>query len=345
MRLDGARLEPMKSEGDAVSQEVFGRLIMAARWRLLIAIVGVLCLVAQPGLSLPPKALDSVVSVLPVWPGYDKKSAGNAKPGEEPEGTTVAIKPGGYLVTSFHVIDRAVSVTVRLADGLVLPAEIVGRDRATDLALLKVAQDLTVPPLGPEPALAAPVCVVGNQFGLGLSVTCGVVSALHRTGVGFNPIEDFIQTDAAANPGSSGGALFDGEGRLVGVVSAIFTKDADANIGVNFAASIPLVMRVVEDLIAHGRVVRGRPGLRVADLEEADRQRMVGAVIVRIAPGGSAEAAGLKPGDVITRIGDRAIRRASDVTSAVHMYRVGERFDVAVLREGRPRTLSVQLMR
>ncbi len=233
---------------------------------------------------------------------------------------------------------------MRLADGYVLPAEIVGRDPLTDLALLKVAQDLAVPPLGPEPALAAPVCVVGNQFGLGLSVTCGVVSALHRTGVGFNPIEDFIQTDAAANPGSSGGALFDGDGRLVGVVSAIFTKDADANIGVNFAASIPLVMRVVEDLIAHGRVVRGRPGLRVADLPEADRQRMVGAVIVRIAPGGSADAAGLKPGDVITRIGDRPIRRASDVTSAVHMYRVGERFDVAVLREGRRRTLAMQLM-
>ncbi len=315
---------------------------MAERWWLLIAIVSVLCFTAQPGLSLSPKALDSVVSVLPVWPGYEKGSAENAKPGDEPEGTAVAIKPGGYLVTSLHVIDRAVSVTVRLADGHVLPAEIVGRDRLTDLALLKVAEDLMVMPLGPEPALAAPVCIVGNQFGLGLSVTCGVVSALHRTGVGFNPIEDFIQTDAAANPGASGGALLDSEGRLVGVVSAIFTKEADANIGVNFAASVRLVMRVVEDMIAHGRVIRGRSGLRVADLPEADRQRMVGAVIVQIAPRGSAEAAGLELGDIITRIGDRPVRRASNVTSAVHMYRIGERFDVTVLRDGRSRTLAVE---
>ena len=318
---------------------------MADRWWRSIAIAGVLCLVAQPGLSLEPKALESVVSVLPVWPGYEKGGGGNAKPGEEPEGTGVAIAPGGYLVTSLHVIDRAVSVAARLADGRVLPAEIVGRDPLTDLALLKVAQDLPVPPLGPEPALAAPVCIVGNQFGLGLSVTCGVVSALHRTGVGFTPIEDFIQTDAAVYPGASGGALFDGEGRLVGVVSAIFTKDTDANIGINFAASVPLVMRVVEDLIAHGRVVRGRSGLSVADLADADRQRMVGAVIVRIAPGGSAEAAGLKSGDVITKIGDRPIRRASDVTSAVQLHRIGDRFDVAVVREGRPRTFAVRLMR
>ena len=130
----------------------------------------------------------------------------------------------------------------------------------------------------------------------------------------------------------------------MGIVSAIFTKDADANIGVNFAASLGLVMRVVEDLIAHGRVIRGRSGLRVADLAQADRQRMVGAAIVRIAAGGSAEAAGLKAGDVVTRIGDRPIRRASDVTSAVHMYRAGERFDVTVLRDGLPRTLALQLM-
>ena len=103
-------------------------------------------------------------------------------------------------------------------------------------------------------------------------------------------------------------------------------------------------MRVVEDLIAHGRVMRGRSGLRVADVPEADRRRMVGAVIVQIAPGGSAEAAGLKPGDVITGIGDRPIRQASDVTSAVHMYRIGERFEVTVLRKGRPRTIAMKMI-
>ncbi len=110
------------------------------------------------------------------------------------------------------------------------------------------------------------------------------------------------------------------------------------------AASLALVMRVVEDMIAHGRVIRGRSGLRADDLPDADRQRMVGAVIVWVAANGSAEAAGLKAGDVVTRIGDRPIRRASDVTSAAHIYRVGERFDVTVLRDGLPRTLALQLM-
>ncbi len=324
-------------------REVFGRLVMAVRWRLLGVVVGVLSSCALPGPAFSPEVLESVVSVLPVWPGYEKRGTAQARPGQEPEGTAVAIKPGGYLVTNLHVIARAVSVNVRLANGLLLPAEIIGRDRLTDLALLKVEKDLAVLPPGPRPALAAPVCAVGNQFGLGLSVTCGVVSATRRSGVGFNPIEDFIQTDAVVNPGASGGALLDKEGRLVGVLSAIFTKESDANLGVNFAASMPLVMRVVEDLIAHGRVVRGRSGLGVRDLAEEDRRRMVGAVIVKLASGGPAEAAGLQVGDVITAIGDRPIRRASDVTSAIHMYRIGERFEVTVLREGRPRTVAIQM--
>src|SRR5690606_40595555 len=133
------------------------------------------------------------------------------------------------------------SISVRLPDGHHVPAEVVGRDAATDLALLRVEAELPPLPLAPDPALGAPVCAVGNQFGLDLSVTCGVVSALHRAGTGFNPVEDFVQTDAVVNPGASGGALVDGEGRLVGLLSAIFTMESDANIGVNFAASAALV--------------------------------------------------------------------------------------------------------
>ena len=149
-----------------------------------------------------------------------------------------------------------------------LAAEIIGRDPLTDIALLKIDMDLPLLIPGPEPALGDKVCALGNPSGLGLSLSCGVVSALHRTGTGFNPMEDFIQTDAAVNPGGSGGALLDGDDRLVGLVSAIFTKDSDANIGVNFAASHALVMRVTEDLAAHGRVIRGKSGLRVEDLDD-----------------------------------------------------------------------------
>ncbi len=197
----------------------------------------------------PRRVLDSVVSVLPEWP-----DAG-ARP-EEPEGSAVAILPGGYLATNVHVLGRAEKVTVRYPDGRLAAADIVGQDPLTDIALLRVDRNLPVLPVAPGPALGEPVCTVGNQFGLGLSVTCGSVSALHRTGTGFNPIEDFVQTDAVVNPGGSGGALVDRQGRLVGLISAIFTKDSDANIGINFAASTALVLRIVEDLAKHGRVLR-----------------------------------------------------------------------------------------
>ncbi len=284
--------------------------------------------------AFEPAILDSVVSVLPEWTGPLP---------ERPEGTAVAVIAGGYLATNGHVIGGATTIRIRLADGRVLPAEIVGADRLTDIALLKAPLDLPVPEIGPEPPLGARVCAVGNPFGLGLSVSCGVVSAAHRTGAGFNPIEDFIQTDASVNPGGSGGALVDDDGRLVGLVSAIFTKESDADIGVNFAASMELVMRVVEDLRAHGRVVRGKSGLRVADLDDAERAELVGARVIRVDPGGAAEAAGLEDGDVIVAVGERRIRRASDVTSAVHMYRVGEPFEVAFIRDAARRAATMRL--
>ncbi len=191
--------------------------------------------------------------------------------------------------------------------------------------------------------MGAPVCAVGNQFGLDLSVTCGVVSALHRSGTGFNPIEDFVQTDAAVNPGASGGPLVDAQGRLVGVLSAIFTKDADADIGVNFAASVALVRRVAGDLIAHGRVIRARSGLRVADLEPEERTRLVGARVLAVAPGGAAEQAGIEAGDVIVRVGTRPVRKASDVTSAFQLYRPGDRVAVTVARDGAERSFELEL--
>jgi S1-C subfamily serine protease len=191
--------------------------------------------------------------------------------------------------------------------------------------------------------LGAPVCAVGNQFGLDLSVTCGVVSALHRSGTGFNPIEDFVQTDAAVNPGASGGPLVDAQGRLVGVLSAIFTKDADADIGVNFAASVQLVRRVAGDLIAHGRVIRARSGLRVADLELEVRARLVGARVLAVTPGGAAEQAGIEAGDVIVRVGTRPVRKASDVTSAFQLYRPGDRVALTVARDGAEQTFELAL--
>ncbi len=290
-----------------------------------------------------PKVLQSVVSVLPFRPGDPPGGQQQGPADLAREGSAVAITEDGYLVTADHVVDQAISITVRLPDGRQLPAEVVGRDRPSDLALLKIAESLPPLPYGPEPALAAPVCAVSNQFGLDGSVTCGVVSAVHRSGMGFNPIEDFIQTDAVANPGSSGGALVDAQGRLVGLLTAIFTRDSDANIGVNFAASAELVRRVVEDLLAHGEVRRGKPGLGLAPLKREERAQWAGLRLWGVQPGGAGETAGLKRGDLVTAVDGRPVRKVAEAMSAIHMKRPGEVVEITVLRDGEALTLRLTL--
>jgi len=310
-----------------------------------------LVLAAPPGAAFEARVLESVVSVLPLWPGHQMGGSPGTPPGSAPEATAVAILPGGLLATALHVVDRAEAITVRLADGRRYPAELVAGDGASDLALLRIPVDL--PPLAPapEPALGAPVCAVGNAFGLDLSVTCGVVSAVRRSGIGFNPVEDFIQTDASVNPGASGGALVDQEGRLVGLLSAIFTKDADADIGVNFAVSAALLMRVVEDLAAEGRVRRPVSGFRVADVgpdvaDEAAGEaatQAVGVRVIAVAAGGAAEAAGLAVGDLVTAIDGRAMRKASDATAAIQLQHPGDRVALEVRRDGAAHTVTLEL--
>ena len=313
--------------------------------RIVATVVAALTVVvAAPVQAFDPAIMDSVVSVLPERPeGTGPRRVDPLRLGE-PEGTGVAVLAGGYIATNAHVLGPATEVRIRLADRRTLPAVIVGRDTATDIALLRIERDLPVPPFGPVPPLAAPVCVVGNAFGLGLSVTCGVVSARHRAGTGFNPIEDFIQTDASVNPGASGGALVDGEGRLVGLISAIFTKSSDADIGVNFAASMALVMRVTEDLRDHGRVVRGRAGFGFADLTDAERDAgLVGVRIVRVRVDGAAARAGLAEGDLIVSIAGRPIRRRMDVPAALHLHRPGETIEIAVIRNGERRSFTLTM--
>lgn len=285
----------------------------------------------------------SLVTVQPVWPGHAQAGESGPPSASEPEGTAVAIAAGGYLVTALHVVERASEISIRTADGRVMPAALVARDAATDLALLKIEADLPVLPRGPEPGLGEPVCALGNPYGTGLSVSCGVVSGLHRTGMGFNAIEDFIQTDAAINPGMSGGALVDGEGRLVGVLLAIFTGQSDSDIGINFAASLPLVVRVIDDLLARGTVAWSRPGFGVVPLTREERRTISGAKVRGVLPGGPAAAAGLQRGDIVTRIGERRIHKASDVTAAIQLAKPGSSLTLAVTRENRSMTLDLSL--
>ena len=308
---------------------------------------GLICLALvlppAPAAAFEAGVLDSVVSVLPLWPGHGRGGRGDAPPGAEPEGSAVAIRAGGYLATALHVVDKASDILVRPADGRLLPARLVGRDPATDLAVLKIEEDLPVLPLAPEPALGVPVCAVGNPFGLGLSVTCGVVSGVRRSGVGFNPVEDFIQTDATVNPGASGGALVDGEGRLVGLLSAIFTKKSDADIGVNFAASAALVARVTDDLIDHGKVRRVTAGFALEALSESERRETVGLRVRGLLPGGAAEQAGLRPGDIVTEIAGRRLAKVAEAVAAVQLHRPGDRLAVRLLRGGEALGLEVLL--
>ncbi|MEL6375015.1 MAG: trypsin-like peptidase domain-containing protein [Pseudomonadota bacterium] len=285
------------------------------------------------------RALRSVVSLLPVWPRDGRRR-------EEPEASGVVWRDGRHIVTAAHVVQGARAIFVRRHDGEIIAATMRGRDSATDLAVLKLAGDRRLPPMLIEratPVLGAPVCTIGNAFGLGLSVSCGVVSGVHRTGTGFNPIEDFVQTDAGANPGASGGALMLRGGPLVGLITGIFTKQGDANIGVNFAVSVALLERVVGDLIAHGAVRRVATGLR---LRAAKRRLQVGPRTVRVAAvreGSPAALAGVRAGDIIVRANARAITRPADMARVAGLTPWGGSVRLDVRRQGTLKQLEMRL--
>ena len=200
------------------------------------------------------KAIEaSVLRVLPTWPGYDRPGFG-APLGTAPEGTGFVVSaPSGaymssspYLLTAAHVVERATRIEIISPDGVRADAVLLAVDPRTDLALLKLP--FALPPVElvlDTPAVGSHACAVGNSFGLGISLSCGVVSATGRKNIGFNPVEDFIQTDAAVNPGASGGLLINAAGQGLGLIDAIFTKSEDSDAGVNFAVSAKLIDRVL----------------------------------------------------------------------------------------------------
>lgn len=314
--------------------------------KIMVRVVAVLCVALSvwPGavLALDVKVLNSVVRIKPDWSLAARGTDATGKP-RDPQGTGVAVMPGGYIATNVHVIGDATDIDVMTEDGRILKAAVAGRDKATDIALLKVEADLPVLDIAPAPELAAPVCAIGNQFGLGLSVTCGVVSATGRSGMGFNPVEDFIQTDAAVNPGGSGGALVDMQGRLVGMVAAIFTKSSDADIGVNFATSVPLLMRVVGDLKAHGHVVRGVAGFRAGPLPPAMAMSGGGAMVESVIVDGPAFEAGLEAGDIITHIDGLPVSSMSALETIMFKKRPDETMTLETRRGNERRAITVQL--
>lgn len=214
---------------------------------------------ADHGAQTWANASSSVVQVNPTWPGYARPGFG-APAGTAPAGSGVYVALDGqdsstFVLTAAHVVARATSIDVVDLSGQAQPAEVFAIDRRRDLALLRTrVAGLAIRFSKDRMPVGSHVCALGNSFGLGIAISCGVVSAVSRTNIKINEVEDFVQTDAAVNPGSSGGALVDAEGRLVGLVDAIFTKDADIDAGVNFAISSALIQTWLEDLREKGRL-------------------------------------------------------------------------------------------
>ena len=237
----------------------------------------------------------------------------------------------GYIVTNHHVIEDAEKIKITLYNGQELSAELVGSDEATDIALLQVqSNQLQQFPLGDADALRIGdfVVAVGNPFGLGHSVTSGIVSALGRSGLGIERYEDFIQTDASINPGNSGGALVNLRGELIGINTAILAPGG-GNIGIGFAIPINRVQKLTEQLLQYGDIQRGVLGVLSADLPshyriEPKAPTSKGALIIEIVPRSPADKAGLQVGDIVVAIGDEAIDTASDLRNTLGLVRAGD---------------------
>ncbi|MCU0839070.1 MAG: Do family serine endopeptidase [Rhodospirillales bacterium] len=253
----------------------------------------------------------------------------------------------GYVLTNHHVIAQANEVYVTLKDRRRLPARLVGSDPPTDIAVLKIEPDrLTALPFGNSDALQVGdyVVAIGNPFGLGQTVTSGIISALGRSGLNVEGYEDFIQTDASINPGNSGGALVNLRGELIGINTAIISP-AGGNVGIGFAVPSNMVRAVMEQLIAYGTVRRGRLGIRMqpvtADLAETLRLPEIrGALIASVEPGTPADASGLKPGDVVVGVNGRRVDDPADLRARLGLLPPGERVDLTIIRNGR--TLSIR---
>ena len=276
---------------------------------------------------------------------------GNREQVQQGVGSGVIVSPQGILLTNNHVVEDAGEIDVRLSDGREARAEVLGTDPETDLAVLRIKLDkLPVITLGRSQDLRVgdALLAIGNPFNVGQTVTAGIVSALGRNGLGLSTFESFIQTDAAINPGNSGGALVDTHGNLVGINTAIYSRNGGSN-GIGFAIPTDVAQQVMESLIRDGVVRRGWIGVEPRELtpEIADSLQLTtraGVLITGVLQDGPASKGGLRPGDVVVAVAGQPVTSVAQLLNAVAALPPGQSAQVGVQRGNKAMTLTVEVI-
>jgi serine protease DegQ len=280
---------------------------------------------------------------------------GDQAPNEEPSsslGSGVIVSPQGIILTNHHVIEGADEIEVAFADGRKRTAKLIGSDPETDIAVLKIdATDLPSPiTLGKMESVQVGdvVLAIGNPFGVGQTVTSGIVSALGRNQLGINTFENFIQTDAAINPGNSGGALVDTKGNLIGINTAIYSRSG-GNMGIGFAIPINTAKQVMESILTSGSVTRGWIGVEPQNLSKELAESLnlpkdtKGVLISGVLEGSPADKAGMRPGDVLLEVNGQKVGDVVALLNRIAQTNPGDEAKVALLRKGKSMTLKVQV--
>jgi serine protease DegQ len=285
---------------------------------------------------------------------FFKKFFGDRAPEEQLSslGSGVIVSADGYILTNYHVVDAADEIEVGLADGRKEAAQIVGTDPETDLAVIRIkARNLPVMVMGhaDEARVGDVVLAIGNPFGVGQTVTMGIISALGRNNLHINHFENFIQTDAAINFGNSGGALVDTNGNLLGINSAIYSQTG-GSVGIGFAIPVSTAKMVLEQIIQHGQVVRGWIGIESQDItpELADSfglGKKSGAIVAGVVRGGPADRAGMRPGDILLSVAGKPVANTSEMLNLIAQLAPGGKAKMTVMRKNHEATLDVTVGR
>ena len=263
-------------------------------------------------------------------------------------GSGVIVSTTGYIITNNHVVNSADEIDVVLSDGRKAIAKVVGTDPETDLALIKIdLPNLPAITLGriENAAVGDVVLAIGNPFGVGQTITMGIISALGRNHLDINTFENFIQTDAAINPGNSGGALIDTNGNLLGINSAIFSQNG-GSLGIGFAIPVSTVKSIMDDIIANGRVIRGWIGVQPQEItpdlaENFGVKENAGTLIAGVIRGGPADKAGVKPGDILTQVNDTKVTDRVAMMNLIAQLPPNKSAKLTFLRKGKPIALDV----